>query len=320
MKQTLAFLFLLGFSFTLWSQQPAQYSLYMLNKFNWNPAYAGLDNSLSFTGVYRKQWVALEGSPASQNLNLHLPVYFLGGGLGLQFENDVFGPEKWTSATLAYSHHLALSNNSLLAVGFSGGLAQREIDGDQLRTPGGNYSNGLEHNDPILPLSAENAMVPTFNAGLYFQSEVFEAGFSIRHLSQPSVEFSTFNLALVRNYFFTAGANLELGRRFTVHPSIMVQSDATQTQIDFSTLIRYDEKFFTGASLRGYNPNSIDAAAIIFGFQISEKTSFAYAYDLTLSDIKSVSNGSHELLIHYNLNKPIGKGRPPKIIYNPRSL
>lgn len=322
MKQFLV-TFALCLSFlALRAQQPAQYSLYMLNKFNWNPAYAGLDNSLSITGVYRNQWTGLpsQGNPESQSLNMHLPLYILGGGVGIQAENDLLGPERWTSATLAYSYQLDFGG-SVLSLGLSGGIVQREIDGRQIRTPGGTYGDfELEHNDPILPFNQESAMTTTFNAGLYFQSERLEAGFSVRHLNEANVEFSTFNLSLVRNYFFFVGGNFEVGRTFSVRPSAFVQSDITQTQVDFSMLIMYEEKFFVGGSLRGYNPNSLDAAALLLGYQISENLQLAYSYDFTLSELSNVSNGSHEILLNYNLNAPIGQGRPPKIIYNPRSL
>lgn len=320
MRQLLAILFICSSYVTLSAQQPAQYSLYMLNKFNWNPAYAGLDNSLSINGVYRKQWSGLEGSPETQSLNAHLPVYILGGGMGIQVENDVLGPEHWTSANLAYSYQLDLGGK-ILSLGVSGGIVQREINGRLIRTPEGSYNSGeREHNDPSLPFDLESAITPTFNAGVYFQSEKLEAGLAMRHLNEATAEFGTFQLSLVRNYFFTLNSHFELGRIFSIHPSVMVQSDATQTQIDFSMLIQYDEKFFAGGSVRGYNTNSLDAAALLMGYQLSEKLSVAYAYDFTLSALQNVSNGSHEIVVNYNLNQSIGKGRPPKIIYNPRSL
>jgi hypothetical protein len=84
--------------------------------------------------------------------------------------------------------------------------------------------------------------------------------------------------------------------------------------------VRYNENIFTGASLRGYNNQTLDAVALVAGFKLSEKITLGYSYDITLSNLNTVSNGSHEILVNYNLGKPIGKGRPPAIIYNPRSL
>jgi hypothetical protein len=90
--------------------------------------------------------------------------------------------------------------------------------------------------------------------------------------------------------------------------------------MEFSVLTKYNENIFAGASFRGYRTESLDAVAFLAGFRLSEKLTLHYAYDLTISNLNAVSNGSHELLLNYNLGKPIGKGRPPKIIYNPRSL
>jgi len=59
---------------------------------------------------------------------------------------------------------------------------------------------------------------------------------------------------------------------------------------------------------------------MIVGFKLNDHISLAYAYDFTLSAINQVSNGSHEVMLSYDLNKPLGVGRPPKVIYNPRSL
>jgi hypothetical protein len=39
-----------------------------------------------------------------------------------------------------------------------------------------------------------------------------------------------------------------------------------------------------------------------------------------MSGLQEVTDGSHEVMLNFNLNKPIGKGKPPKIIYNPRFL
>ncbi len=303
------------------AQQPAQYSLYMFNPLGWNPAYAGLDNSLSITGVYRKQWTGLTGSPTTQNISAHMPLYIASGGVGINVENDEFGAERWTSALLSYSYQKELGGG-ILALGVGGGVIQRELDGSKLRTPDGSYiePGNPNHNDPILPLNAETATVPTFHAGVHFITERIEAGFSVRNINEGQAEFSTLTLSLKRNYNFSVGAHFDLGRVLSLHPYALLRSDLTQTQVDFSVILRYNDNIFGGASFRGYNVNSSDAVAILAGFRLSEKLTLAYAYDLTLSDLNTVSNGSHEIMLNFNLNKPIGQGKLPPIIYNPRSL
>ena len=100
----------------------------------------------------------------------------------------------------------------------------------------------------------------------------------------------------------------------------MIQSDMQQTQVELTTLLRYSGNVFGGAGLRGYNKNTFDAVVLLAGFNLNEKTTLAYAYDLSLSALNSVSNGSHAITLRYNFNKPLGGGVPPPIIYNPRFL
>jgi type IX secretion system PorP/SprF family membrane protein len=323
MKQFFTTALLSLFAFALFAQQPAQYSLFSFNTLNWNPAYAGLDHSLSVTGIYRSQWQGIEGNPVTQNVSVHMPLYIIRSGVGINLENDELGAERRTTANLMYNYQLQLGSKSLLTLGASGGYAQRSLDGQKLRTPGGNYTDAtpIFHNDDILPISNIRANVLTFGAGLYFYSERFEAGASVRHLNEPSVQLSDqLSLQLERAYFFSAAAHFDLSSSLSLHPSVLVRSTVVQTQTDLAAIFRYNNNIMGGASLRGYDSNSLDAIALILGFNLSEKISVAYAYDFTLSAINQVSNGSHEIMINYNLNQRIGTGRPPKIIYNPRSL
>lgn len=306
---------------SLSAQQPAQYSLFMMNPLNWNPAYAGLDHSLSVTAGYRKQWTQLPGSPVSQYINIHLPTYALGGGLGLQIENDRLGAGRWTAAHLSYSFQKSLGSG-ILALGIGSGVVQRTLDGSLIRTPDGNYEpgSGLNHNDPTLPVGTESGIAPTFHAGVYYQSERIEAGVGVRHLNESRVDLPTLRFQLDRNIFFQFGVHLDLGANLSVHPALLLRTDMVQTQTDVAAVFRIQENIFVGASFRGYSTETGDAVAGLAGFKLSENLTLAYAYDMTISGLQRVNNGSHEIAIYYNLNKPIGVGRPPRIIYNPRTL
>jgi hypothetical protein len=77
---------------------------------------------------------------------------------------------------------------------------------------------------------------------------------------------------------------------------------------------------FGGCSLRGFNDNSFDSLVILGGLRLSAHYSVSYSYDVGINALKTATQGSHELHINYNLNKLIGIGLPPEIIYNPRNL
>jgi type IX secretion system PorP/SprF family membrane protein len=307
---------------TAHAQQPSNYSLYMFNKFSFNPAYAGMDNSLSFTGLYRNQWSGLPNSPITQNINAHMPLYILSGGIGINVENEKLGFEKNLLATLTYNFQFPVGKVGMFAIGASGGIFQKTLDGSKILTPEGIYEGvTIIHNDNLpLPTDEVTEVTPTFNAGIYFKSETFEAGFSTINIQEPVISGDFFSTVLSRNYFFNASYQFDLLKRFTIHPSLLVKSDLTEHQIDASVIIKYNDNIFVGGSFRGYNSNTADAMNLILGLKLSEKITLAYAYDYTLSELNLVSNGSHEIMINYNLGTAIGKGKLPKIIFNPRYI
>ncbi|MEL7020694.1 MAG: PorP/SprF family type IX secretion system membrane protein, partial [Bacteroidota bacterium] len=216
---SILFLLLVG-SIVATAQQSTQYSMYMLNPFAQHPAYAGMDNSLSLTGVFRRQWVDLPGSPSTQQINAHLPLYITSGGVGINLEMDEIGVESSTRVTLAYDYQLALGNTGILSIGVAGGLFQQSFDGAALRTPDGNYEGGtIDHRDDILPTTLQSGQSPIFEAGLFFQNERLEIGLSAKHLAQPVVDISeSSSLTLLRTYFATIRYRLDMGSALALEP------------------------------------------------------------------------------------------------------
>ncbi len=323
MKKIFTVVLLTFFAMTCMAQQAAQYSMYMWNKHAFNPAYAGMDNSLSITGVYRSQWVNLPGSPVTQAVNAHMPLYIARGGAGISFESESLGSWKQQVASLSYDFQIEVGNSGILSLGLAAGLLVREIDGSKIRTPEGQYSDNepFTHNDPSIPfLSVEKGTGPTAHVGIFYQSEKLEVGLSAVNLLENEVSLTSVTFMPERTYYLYSGYRLDLGRKLQLTPSLLVKSDVYQTQMDFSLVVRYNENIFAGATFRGYDSKSRDALSLIGGIKLNEKITVGYAYDLTLSGLSKVNNGTHELLINYNLGKPIGQGNPPIIIYNPRSL
>jgi len=298
----------------------------MLNPMAYNPGYAGLDESLSFTGVYRKQWVGLEGSPTSQNLNVHFPLYFLRSGFGLVLGNDAVGAERNTNLQIAYNFRLPVGETGILTAGVSGGGFQKELDGSRLVARDGLYGPDFQvitHNDDFIPLGVQREVVPTLGAGVYFKNERLEVGLSTQHINAPQAAILADNsqeVEINQIYFFNFAAHFDLWNAFSLHPSVFVKSDVVQTQAEISAIIRHDSNIFGGASFRGYDANSLDAIILLAGFKLSENISISYSYDIGISELNTVHSGSHEILLNYNLNRKLGGGIPPEVIYNPRFL
>ncbi|MEM7101609.1 MAG: PorP/SprF family type IX secretion system membrane protein [Bacteroidota bacterium] len=311
-----------GCGTSVFGQQAAQYSLYMFNKYNFNAAYGGLDNSLSATAVFRKQWLGFDGSPITQNINVHLPWYYASGAVGLNVENDILGAERNTSVTLSYNFIGRVGENSNFSIGVAGGLIQKMLDGTRLRAPDGEYEGNLiDHNDDFIPETRQSAIAPALHVGAYYKSELFEVGFSVANLLEPSASYALGSVTKIdfsRTFYLSFGYNLLLGEKLVIHPSLFVKSDLVQTQADFSALVRYNGNIFGGVSFRGYSKNTVDALVFMAGMGITEKITLAYAYDMSLSGLSGFNSGSHEIMLNYNLKKKIGGSVPSKIIFNPR--
>lgn len=326
MHKALLILFLgLMASVALHAQQFPQYSLFGLNKYAYNPAYAGMDESLSLTGVYRAQWVNLEGAPTTQHINMHLPLYFLNGGLGLKFENEEIGAyQQWTIGG-SYNQFISLGGEGVLSTAISGQFMNRSLDGSLLRSPEGLYNDGnLQHNDDLLSESLQSGTAFSVGVALYLEWKGLEAGLSAMHVNEPVYDFGFAegrnNFQEVAHYFMHLGYNFPVGEVLEAYPYALVKSDGVQTQAELALQLTYAGTFFAGGGMRGWNEDTMDAALIFAGARLNPNFTIAYNYDFPLSELQNAHDGTHEFLINYNLNRPIGQGRPPKVIYNPRFL
>lgn len=316
--------FWMGCMAVSWAQQLPQYSLFPFNKYAVNPAYAGMDESLSITAQHRSQWVDLPGAPVTQQFNVHAPLYFLGGAAGLKVELDEIGAHRYTRVQGSFSQILRLGTNSSLALALSGGYLQRRLDGNVLRAPDGNYEDGnLSHNDDLLSEALQSTDAIAVGAGLLLTISDFQIGLAAENLNEPLYDFDFSeggDLLNKRHFFLHTSYNLYAGERVQLQPNVLVRSDMIQTQVDFMLKASYDNNVFFGGGMRGFDANSLDAIAIFGGIKLGQPFTLAYNYDVPLSDLQDAHSGTHEIMLNYNLGRPIGKGRLPKVIYNPRFL
>ena len=87
------------------SQQDPMYTQYMYNTLSVNPAYAGSRDALSLTGLFREQWIGIDGAPSTQSFVMHSPIYNDNMGLGLSVVNDRVGP---IHQTMLFADYLSL--------------------------------------------------------------------------------------------------------------------------------------------------------------------------------------------------------------------
>jgi len=303
------------------AQQTPQYTMTMLDKYRHNPAYGGMDASLSVTGSLKSQWESLPGAPKFQHITAHMPLYIAGGGIGFQFLHDEIGVEETLGFQASYNY-VYESSIGIFSLGASVGLVQKRLDGSKLRAPDGIYEgNTIDHLDPILSSTLGSGIGPSSSIGVYFANDYFEAGISLdqafsNKITLNNAEETSFRLKRTASAFVEY--NYPVNDELELYPSVFLKTDGIQTQIDLNTRFEYQELFFGGLTVRGYSARTLDAVGFFIGARVSKQLRISYGYDITLSRLKTYSEGTHEIVAHYNLSKPIGVGKPERIIYNPR--
>ena len=302
-------LFILGFvsliSTSTTAQQMAHFSQYLLNDFFLNPAVAGTKEYSPVRLTYRAQWAGFEGAPRTASLSFH-SNYLNNMGLGGIVVNDGTGPLTQTGLELAYSYHIEITDGTKLALGLSAKATQYALDESQITLE--------DEGDFSFTGITNQTLVPDAGFGAYLFSEKYFAGLSVPQLFEAKMRYDTDDQKLnkeVRHYYLTGGYNVAINDDFTVQPSLLVKTVFTApSTFDLNAKVIYKDMLSLGASYR-YK----DAVVVVVGLE-KENFVLGYAYDVTLSNVRRYSGGSHEIVLGYNIadsKKNMGRKR-----YSPR--
>lgn len=294
-------------------------TMHMLNPYQNVQAYGGFDRSLSSTMMYRSQWAPIASNPRYLHFNVHLPVYFLNGGAGVILEQESLGVESNSTAKLSYN--IVFSGSfGLISGGISAGITQKSLFSDDIITPTGEYGPGvINHNDPIFGNGQSSAFRPTYGLSAVWKLNNLTTGIQIDDFFAPAFQFDGVRYDGRAITSLIADYQYQLTDEITLQPSALVLTNLNLWQFHVGVLCNYGN-IFGGINMRGFSQNTIESVGILTGIRFNKHYTIAYSYDLGVSALKNSSEGSHELVLKYNLNKIINTGLPPRIIYNPRDL
>jgi type IX secretion system PorP/SprF family membrane protein len=275
-----------------YSQQDAQYTQYMYNTINVNPAYAGSRGVMSIFGLHRTQWVGLDGAPVTNAVSVNAPIENTNLGVGLSLVNDRIGPTVDNTVSLDLSYTIPTSETYKLSFGIKGTANLFSFDKDKL-----NIQNQL---DPLLQ-SMSNNFSPNVGAGAYFHSDKSYLGVSVPNFFQTkryndndyAVYKERMNAYLIGGYVFDLSPNLKFKPAFL---GKMVQGSPLQLDVSGNFLI--NDKFVLGAAWRWSA-----AASLMAGFQVSDGLYIGYGYDLDTTKLAHYNSGSHEVFLRYEFFK-----------------
>jgi type IX secretion system PorP/SprF family membrane protein len=300
MKKALILFFVLSSGLAN-AQQDPQYSLNMFNIYSVNPAFSGSYDQFNALLINRAQWIGFDGgAPVTQHFSIESPVYSLHGGMGVSLMNDKVGNEYTRSLSLSYAYQTKLTKKSELGIGLSLGFIDVGFEGSWLAPDGSTGGN-----DNAIPADGSNDVVGDLGLGFYYRMKEFYLGYSVTHLNQPTAVYGNddTDFAVKRHHYLTLGWQNEITPEFILLPSVHVKTDQVSTQLDFNINANYGDNIWGGMTYR-----IDDAIVMIVGYNINKNLKFGYAYDITISDLKSESSGSHEILLRYSFKKkPNGK-------------
>ena len=190
-----------------------------------------------------------------------------------------------------------------------------------MRTPSGIYTDFInDHNDNQLSELMNSGVGASYGISVYLVTQYFETGLEVKQLPSYGISLreGVFNYSSLINFY--AEGNFVILNEYKIKPSLLIQSDLVNTQADFNIVAEFSGNVFGGIGMRGYSSRTIDSIIPVLGWRFNENYSLAYAFDIGVSALRSVHEGTHEIQLVYNLNKKIGAGLPPKIIYNPRYM
>ena len=280
-------------------QRPIQ-TLYMFDPLLVNPAYAGTHVQLSATAIYRNQWVNFDGAPKTMTASLHSGFRKARVGLGLLFSNDQIGVHSDNSLYFMYAYKIPLSNRknpAVLSMGIQGGF--NSLKSDYFKT---NPKDGME-------VGALSKFNPNFGAGVFYRSKELFAGFSVPYIiNNRTIDVIDDELAKLitpagtqeRYYYLMAGTTRRLSEQVKISPSTLIRiQENAPLSFDLNTMfILYDVVSLGGSYRLG------DSFIALFELKINDNFHVGYAYDVTTSDIRLYSNGTHEIMVNYRIKIP----------------
>ena len=305
----------------VFAQQKPQYTQYVFNNLLLNPAVTGIENYIDLKAGYRSQWTGLEGAPVTSYLTFSAPFGsdFVQGdatamspgneanpysraysqnyqaapphhGIGFMVVSDQAGPIGTTNIDATYAYHLGVASNFNLSLGVAAGLNHVSLNTSML---------SLENpNDPLIANGNNSQWKPDLSVGVWGYSADYYFGVSAQQLLSQNQYFTTSNSTVnnsktMPQFFVTGGYKLFLSDDMTLLPSALVKFiSPVPPTFDVNMKLAFQDRFWVGASYR-HN----DSVAGLFGLNISSLINISYSYDYTTSALRTVSNGTHEIVI-----------------------
>ncbi|GEM_PF-5732991 len=300
-------------------QQLAQFALAQFQESVYNPGARGLVPSMRLTGLVRRQWSALPGSPGSQFMDIDLPLEILSGGVGLMLMRNSWGAHHILQAKLGYSYHARVGEEAILGIGLAGVYRQYAYSGDILRTPEGEYGNGvIAHHDFLLESGWLRPSGGALDVGIELRLADFAFGVSGTNIVSAASRQRLFAVTERPHWYAQVRYAVDVNPDLRLTAGAIGEANAGYIQNQAFLAVTVFDTYQVGVHLRGYGPKSFESVGLLGKIRLNDHFHFFYSYGHNILAAGKVFGANHEVAMIYLLNKQIGRGRLPLPTYNPR--
>ena len=345
LKAIITFLLVVFFTGLIHAQQRPYYTQYILNNFIINPALAGIENYWDVKLSHRHQWVGLDGAPVTTYFTIQGPLKkseitrenalslrpdgenprgktFMEDyhstdphhGIGLTILNDKTGPLNRFAMYGSYAYHLPLNDRTSFSAGVSLGIQNMSLKRAEL-----DFGTAYPVDPVVGSNSFLNTIKPDVSLGLWLYNARWFAGLSVQQIVPEKLGFNDGKLGgdsitvltgkFVPHMFLQAGYKFMLNDDISFLPSITAKYiNPVPLSVDINAKFQYRDIIWAGASIR---PG--DGGAAMIGLNISNTFNIGYSYDFTSSQLNTVSNGTHEILIGFLIGNNYGDWCPRNV-------
>jgi type IX secretion system PorP/SprF family membrane protein len=283
-----------------YAQQDAQFTQYMYNTINVNPAYAGSRGALSMFALHRTQWVGLDGAPVTNTVSMNTPINESNLGLGVSLVNDKIGPTTENAISADLSYTIQTSETWKLSFGIKATANLFDLDASKL--------NPVDATDPSLQNYSKFS--PNIGTGLYLHSDNAYIGLSVPNFIETQ-RYSDNEVKIFKekmNYYLIAGYVFDLNDYVKFKPALLTKMvEGAPLQVDVSGNFLFYDKFMVGLAYRW----SASLSAMV-GFQVTDGLYIGYGYDKETTNLDNYNSGSHEIFLRYELFNNIKKITTPR--------
>lgn len=300
-------------------QQLSQFSQYLHNPILLNPATSGINNNINLKLSYRNQWTGFTNAPETyyfsvdgilgggvkgNTLSSSRRGYTevkkskrtVGHGIGGYVVADSYGAFTNTAGYATYALHLSLTGDIRLSLGIAAGMSGWKLNSERVQVADPNDNTF----DYLLSLGLKKTFFD-MNGGIWVFSDKFYIGYSSEQLLQNQLRDIDIpaKTKISAHHYVTGGYMFYVKNELSIIPSVMLKyMRPAPTTMDFNVKVNYKDQVWGGVSFR-----TNDAVVIMVGYNMKYKFNIGYSYDVTLSELKKYSSGSHEIVLGYKVYK-----------------